>query len=231
MIVSHAHRFIFLKTYKTASTSIEIALSRYCGADDVITPIVGSEGALRRSLGYRGEQHCALGPRSYTAFDVARLLLRARRLRFENHDGAARARRLLPRATWDGYFKFCVERNPWDKVVSWYYFLHRTEPRIPFSEFVQSGQGTSVGGAHGFDMYSQHGLIQVDHVCRYEALPAEMEALRQRLGLPGPLELPRVKAEYRPAAAADYRTHYGARERDLVAKAFAREIAWFGYEF
>ena len=33
-----SNRFIFLKTVKTASSSIEIALSSLCGPDDVITP-------------------------------------------------------------------------------------------------------------------------------------------------------------------------------------------------
>lgn len=31
MIVSHRYRYIFIKTKKTAGTSIEIALSRHCG--------------------------------------------------------------------------------------------------------------------------------------------------------------------------------------------------------
>jgi len=39
MIISHAHRFVFIKTRKTAGTSLEIARSRYCGARDVITAI------------------------------------------------------------------------------------------------------------------------------------------------------------------------------------------------
>ncbi|MEL6382956.1 MAG: chondroitin 4-O-sulfotransferase, partial [Cyanobacteria bacterium J06626_18] len=31
MIISHEYKFIFLKTRKTAGTSIEIALSKFCG--------------------------------------------------------------------------------------------------------------------------------------------------------------------------------------------------------
>jgi hypothetical protein len=43
MIVSHKHRFIFLKTKKTAGTSIELALSALCGRDDIITPLAQPE--------------------------------------------------------------------------------------------------------------------------------------------------------------------------------------------
>ena len=40
MILSHKNKFIFIKSFKTASTSLEIALSKYCGEKDIITPIV-----------------------------------------------------------------------------------------------------------------------------------------------------------------------------------------------
>ncbi len=31
MIISHRHSFVFVKTTKTAGTSVEIALSKHCG--------------------------------------------------------------------------------------------------------------------------------------------------------------------------------------------------------
>ena len=42
---------------KTAGTSIEVALSRYLGADDVITPIFEEDEPLRAAPGYRGPQN------------------------------------------------------------------------------------------------------------------------------------------------------------------------------
>ena len=46
MIISHKHRFIFIKTRKTAGTSIEIFLSQFCDKDDILTPI--GEGEVLR---------------------------------------------------------------------------------------------------------------------------------------------------------------------------------------
>ena len=40
MIICHQHRFIFVKTLKTAGTSIEVFLSQHCGPLDVVTPIL-----------------------------------------------------------------------------------------------------------------------------------------------------------------------------------------------
>ncbi len=58
MIVSHKHQFVFLKTRKSAGTSAEIALSKHCGPDDIITPLSPEDEAMRRDLGYRGAQNC-----------------------------------------------------------------------------------------------------------------------------------------------------------------------------
>jgi enoyl-CoA hydratase len=40
MIISHKHKFIFIKTIRTAGTSIEIALSEKCGSEDELDDTV-----------------------------------------------------------------------------------------------------------------------------------------------------------------------------------------------
>jgi len=37
MIISHRHRYIFIKTRKTAGASVELALVQSCGPDDIMT--------------------------------------------------------------------------------------------------------------------------------------------------------------------------------------------------
>jgi hypothetical protein len=57
MIISHKYRTSFIKTAKTAGTSIEMALSRSCGPDDIITPLWKQDEVAKQAMGGRGPQH------------------------------------------------------------------------------------------------------------------------------------------------------------------------------
>ena len=57
MIICHPLKLIFIKTKKVGGTSFEIALSSFCDASSVITPISGADEQTRASLGYPGPQN------------------------------------------------------------------------------------------------------------------------------------------------------------------------------
>src|SRR3954469_20709902 len=117
-----------MKTRKTAGTSVEIALSRVCGDDDVITPVTDDDEALRRAGGGRGPQNFESPPNlDRTAF---------------NHMPVSMVRTMLGRKRFESYFSFAVERNPWDAVVSLYHWKTRDAgpggAPLPFEEYVAS---------------------------------------------------------------------------------------------
>lgn len=216
MIVSHEHRFVFLKTRKTAGTSIEIALSRVCGPDDIITPISEPDEVKRRELGGRPPQQHTSPPLPRNAF---------------NHMRAPAVKQIIGAERWSSYFKFAVQRNPWDAVVSLYFWRYRAErgdTPPPFPEFVRTEVVDKL--ANEALTYRIGGRIAVDRLLRYEHLDTELGEVWQRLELPGSPDLPRVKAHSRPAEAS-YRSMYDDGSREHVRAVFATVIDDLRYEF
>lgn len=230
MIISHKHKFIFLKTNKTAGTSIEIALSKYCGPEDVITPITREDEAMRSSLGYPGPQNCYAPIWSYRFKDIFKWLTKGKKkLRFYNHITAKEAKQYIGDDIWNSYYKFCFERNPWDRCISLYYWRYKSEPRPPIAEFVNS-QEPMILKKRGYELYTIDGKIAVDKICRFENLVDELEQVRKQIGLPEKLDLPRAKSKYRKDKA-HYRDLLTEAEKAKIAELFHDEIRSMGYEW
>jgi hypothetical protein len=227
MIISHRHRFIFIKTAKTAGTSIEIALSRFLGPEDVLTPTAATDDRMRRESGGRFPQNYRRS-RDQTLFDRARILLYGvPKARFHKHMGAAEIRALLPDVVWNSYFKFCVERNPWDRAVSLYHWRRKAAQGQSLSEFIASGALQDLRRL-GRDLYTIDGEIVVDRIIRFEDLETELEEVRRKIGLPVPLELPRAKGGTR-TDRRPYSEIMTPEDRRRIAKMFQEEIRFMGY--
>ena len=89
------------------------------------------------------------------------------------------------------------------------------------------------GYAHkrkGFGIYTIEGQVAVDRLGRYEDLEAELERFGERVGLPGPLAVPRTKDSQR-SDRRHYREVLRDEDAEKIAKLFADEIALLGYEY
>jgi hypothetical protein len=110
MIISHRWKFIFIKTRKTAGSSIEAALAPLLGPDDIST------GSVRDGT-----------PRLNCPDKVT------------GHWGWRRIVGLAGEDAFWHYRRFCVERNPYDKTVSdWLY--HRDQLRdtaLPLADYIE----------------------------------------------------------------------------------------------
>ena len=229
MIISHEHKFIFLKTTKTAGTSIEIALSEYCGPRDVITPVSAEDERIRAVLGYRGPQNYIVPFAEYSVEDMFFFLIKGKRKRYFNHIPAKVVRRFIGEETWKNYFKFCFVRNPWDRAVSQYYWRRAEGAPHSFAEFLDSGNLRSLR-KKGIDLYTIDGEVAVDRLCLYENMSEELAFLSDRLQLPGKLSLPKSKFSTRKHKG-NYQNMFNKVEKDKVASLFAEEINMLGYKF
>jgi hypothetical protein len=228
MIVNHRYRFIYLKTKKTAGTSIEIALSRYCDGNDILSKIGHRDEPKRAALGYQGPAN-HLEPAGKSLGERIDRWLHGPKQRYFNHMPARELREKIGDETWNSYFKFCFERNPWDRAISQYYWQNRSKKRLPdFYRYLHRMR--RLGILSNFDTYAIDGRVAVDAVYRFEDLNAELGRIVERLGLPGGLELPDAKRNVRKDRRP-YQEFYSERARDFVAKACEREIREFGYRF
>lgn len=230
MIVSHKYKFIFLKTNKTAGTSVEIALSRFCDAGDIITPISGEDELTRKNLGFPGPRNYLSPWNEYTILDGLNFLVRGKKKKkFYNHITAKKARARLGHDIWNSYYKFCIERNPWDRIVSLYYWRCKKTPRPTISEFISSGAFKTLK-RKGFQLYTIDDQIAVDRILRFEELDDEIERIRHEIGLPEGLVLPKAKSKSR-SDKRSYREIMGEEDRQRIEKLFSDEIALMGYEY
>jgi hypothetical protein len=228
VIISHQFKFVFVKTRKTASTSIEIALSQFVGKDGVITPIDPTDESIRVDLGFRGPQNVEIPLRPYSLPIRVERFLRGKPALYYNHMPARTIRLSVSRSVWKTYYRFCFERNPWDKAVSLYYWrTQHVHPRPSLLTFLRS---TPRADLSNWNTYTIGDRLALDRVYRYEDLEAELQNLRQTLNLPAPLQLPYTK-DYSRVDRRPYQAFMGREEREIVARACAREIDLLGYTF
>lgn len=128
------------------------------------------------------------------------------------------------------YFKFCVVRNPFERIVSEYKFAYQADG-ISFGSFLAGLPKP------GFSDRRRHiepqchfvrdtdGRGLVDRIVRFERLADEMPGLLA--GVFGePVELPRLNVAADPT---DFRRFYTAGREALVRKLYAPDFAYFGY--
>ena len=216
MLVSHRHQFIFTKTRKTAGTSVESYFERFCMADGE-----WSESHARR------EYESATGIIGQRGHGPGQL--------WSQHMSAALIRDRLGAALWDRYYKFCIVRNPFDMVISLFYFRRGSGllPPAPgqsdAEQFEQWIQGAAL--ASDAPMYVIDGKIGMDFIGRYERLTTDLEAICGSLGLPwNAAALPGLKKGLRPAHARVASLHT-ERTKAVVQRVFAFELHTFGYTF
>ena len=151
------------------------------------------------------------------------------RTKFYNHMPAREVKNRVSANIWNGYFKFCVERNPWDKVLS-HYHMHaaREGGLLSLDEYLARGRFPL-----NYFRYTDRSdkKIIVDRVVRYENLLAELDEVLAHLNIPfnGTLDVA-AKSQYR-ADRRPYQEVFNHEQRRIVEKAFAKEIELHGYRF
>lgn len=235
MLVSHRKRFIYTKTVKTAGTSVEAYFEPYCVPEGTWTfshdcdEYVGETGIVgRRGKNRKGED-------------------------WFNHMAAETIKEQVGDRTWNDYFKFCVIRNPFDKLVSAFHYFEdkyeRNKKRFPRvrrlndhgDKFLDAIKDQSPierfriwiawgGGVGDRNKYIINNEFCLDYFIRFESLQSDIQQVCETLDIPfQPENILRLKSGTRPRdfSLSDY---YDAKTIELVTQQYALEIDRFGYE-
>jgi len=153
MIISHKHKFIFFKTRKTAGSSIQVSLAKFCGENDIIT----------------GQYRLGIDDNSQSAgLNMDRFITN------HPHPDLQPTKKFLGPKIWDSYFKFAFIRNPFDIAVSRYHWNIKGKDKNPktsikdFRKWVKEGNMTDEDYLHRY--IGKKDFIDLDFIGRYENL-------------------------------------------------------------
>jgi hypothetical protein len=231
VLVCRSHSLIFVKTKKTAGTSVEAYLEVAC--DRQRWP--GNWPDLHVRPGYIGSDVIVTerGDGMLGRSDRARLEFNG--VRLSNHMLPSRIIAAFGESTWQDFLTVAGVRNPWDRLVSMFLWSQRRHPdaaalasgdetsRRTFGEFL------SAWTREPMDDELHSGAYPIDVFIRYEHLADDLAVVRERAGLADPgWGMPRFKASNRDR---DYTRMYDDTTREWVGRMYSDIIERFDYRF
>jgi hypothetical protein len=200
-MISLQKRFLFVHIPKTAGNSIQSVLRNY-SEDQVV--------ALRK------EQD-----------GIERFGLRNPRYKLRKHSTLSEYHDALGDEQFRNLYKFTAVRNPWDRMVS-YYFTPTQNPETwnkqKFRDIIS--KAVSVPDYLRLDDGDDDPFGNVDYIMRFESLTDDFRAVCRAIDISPPM-LP----QYNRSNREHYSKYYDDELRELVRSRFAVEIERFGYAF
>ena len=239
MIISHKHKFIFIKPRKVAGTTIELKLSPHLEAGDYATPIEPDEEYLRSY-----KSGVIIGKiRQQNEFGLP--------FRLRDHSSLKKAYLTLEKRV-RNYLVVTACRNPWDRAVSQFFWTYRKRNIREENFYVQKTEFNKFTRRYGPEnwlnlfygrkkqrrlnsshLYTINKKILAGFVIRYEHLENDFYALRQLLNL-SPTSISenyRTKSTFRPKGSSNWQMFYDDETKELVRQCCAEEIISFNYSF
>jgi sulfotransferase famil protein len=201
LMISFQKRFLFVHVPKTAGNSIQSVLRDY------------SEDEL---VALRGEQD-----------GVERFGLRNPKYKLKKHSTLAEYRNAIGNEQFGSLYKFTCVRNPWDRMVS-YYFTPTQSPetwdRKKFRRIIS--KAVSVADYLRLNVRDHDPFENVNYIIRFENLANDFRTVCAALDI-SPTTLP----QYNRSNREHYSKYYDDELRESVRERFAAEIERFGYVF
>ena len=200
-MISFQKRFLFVHIPKTAGNSIQSVLRDY------------SEDEL---VALREEQD-----------GIERFGLRNPNYKIKKHSMLAEYRAALGEMEFGNLYKFTCVRNPWDRMVSYYFTPTQNTIAWDRKKFRKAiGKLLPVADYLRLDKGRDDPFANVNYIMRFENLADDFRAVCAALNI-SPATLPR----YNRSNRGHYSKYYDDELCELVRARFAAEIERFGYTF
>lgn len=245
MILSHKFKFIFIKGKKVAGTSVEIALSRICGPNDIITPITAVDELQRLRLGGRAQNY-SIDPNIEAEYirdikatalrDLSRLTVPKEQ--YYNHMSLREVINAYERPL-SGYAIVCVERCPYAKILSWANMVlsfkcyqeggRMQSDLIALRRFLDQTLGNDdFTDVRNIDLYRGHDNRVAARPMRYENLVADFTVFLKGLDVKTLPYLPHAKKGL--ARRLEPREFFRKDQLRKINDLFSEEFSTFGYD-
>jgi hypothetical protein len=206
VLVSHKYKFIYIKNVKVAGTSIESFFGSFCkNPKNTYT----YEHSSQQSI----DDYGIIGSRldGFRNEDI-----------WKSHISASEIKKQLGDDKFNEYFKFSVIRNPYDALVSLYYFEKST---LQFKDYAK----TTI--IDNLSRCSINGESICNYYIRYENLIKDIVNVCKILQIDNYdiNNLPKHKTNIRPKD--NYKDYYDEETRIIVYNNHKNIFEKFGYEF
>ncbi len=200
-MISFQKQFLFVHIPKTAGNSVQSVLGNY--SEDEIVAL-------------RGEQD-----------GIERFGLRNPKYNVKKHSTLAEYKSALGEAQFDGLYKFTCVRNPWVRMVSYYFTPTQQVGALDRKKFRKIiSKALSVADYLRLGKGEEDPFGNVDYIMRFENLADDFRIVCATLSIPT-ASLP----QYNRSNREHYSKYYTDELRELVRERFAPEIERFGYAF
>lgn len=146
----------------------------------------------------------------------------------------------LTKNKWNEYFTFSFVRNPWDKMVSQYFYNGQCYTR-DFNEYIIQWYNSDKFTTSHTCTHSDYFDLDIDFIGRFENLQRDFDFICQKIGkvkvkLPHKNSKPITRGPsgetvYPKPKGLHYSSFYNDCSVNMVAEKFSKDIEIFGYEF
>ena len=226
--INHEKKAIFINIPKTARSYISSTLCKYYGFTQYLHPCEDHE------LKYG----------KHSKLDVACLFFNKIDGIYKYYKNSKSLNKLMnmDEEKWNTYFKFCFVRNPYDRIVSGFFYIQQLKPPsflkdyektfIPFNEYIKNPEKNNYVANHiyipqTFHIIDENNKIAMDFIGKYENLENDFIIILKKLNF----EIIHTPQIVNKSNHSDYLNYIKDKETiDIIDLFYEKDFELLNYE-